>query len=351
MMKLSVHLVTWNGEKYIPLLFKSLQEQTFKDWFLFVWDNNSSDNTVGLIKNDINKLGVQYKIIENKENAGFVGGHNEVFKMTFGEYVLLLNQDMYLPTNCLEKLVEFMDARSESAAVSPRLMKWDRESLNTNKHESIEKSFTDCVDSLGLKAHRNRRVVELYTGELWSTCKPANLQTCATDMFGISGAVPMYRRAALEAVSFSNGGFFDASYHSYKEDVDLAYRLRSAGYKAYVLLDAVAYHDRSAGGPKDLSDMTAAENKRKQSEWVRYHSYKNQLMTLYKNEYWQNFLLDFPWILGYELKKLIYFILFDRKVLKGLGEIWRLRRELREKRYEIRDKRKVGWREIRKILT
>lgn len=332
-MKLSIQLVTWNGAKYIPLLFKSLREQTSKDWFLFVWDNNSSDNTVELIKNEVNKLGVQYKIVENKENLGFAGGHNAVFKITESEYILLLNQDIYLPPDCLEKLVNFMDARPEAAAVSPRLMKWD----------FANGEFTNTIDTLGLKVFKNRRVVDWKAGEEWSRDFAAPLQ-----VFGISGAMPMYRRSALEAVAFFNGDFFDVDYHSYKEDVDLAYRLASAGFKSYVLPDAMAYHDRAGAGPKTMDDAAALANKKTQSAWVKYHSYKNHLMTLYKNEYWQNFLLDFFCILWYEVKKFAYFLLLDRGVLAGLKEIWIMRKELREKRKWIIKKRKIVWKDARK---
>ena len=71
-------------------------------------------------------------------------------------------------------------------------------------------------------------------------------------------------------------------------------------------------------------------------------------MTIYKNEYWQNWLLDFLWIKWYELKKFGWFLLFDRSVLKGLKEVWKNRKDLRNKRYEIRGRRKISWREIRK---
>lgn len=334
-MKLSIQLVTWNGAKYIPLLFKSLQEQTSKDWFLFIWDNNSSDNTVELIKNEVNKLGVQYKIVENKENLGFAGGHNAVFKITDGEYILLLNQDIFLPSDCLEKLVNFLDAHPEASAVSPRLMKWD----------FANGEFTNTIDTLGLKVFKNRRVVDWRAGEEWFDKAATPLQ-----VFGISGALPMYRRAALKTVSFSNGDFFDSSYHSYKEDVDLAYRLASAGFKSYVLPDAVDYHDRAGAGPKTMNDAAALANKKTQSAWVKYHSYKNHLMTLYKNEYWQNFLLDFFWILWYEVKKFVYFLLLDRGVLAGLKEIWKMRKELKEKREWIISKRKISWMEYRNRL-
>jgi GT2 family glycosyltransferase len=354
MYKLSVHLVTWNGAKYVPFLFNSLRQQTFTDWTLIVLDNNSADNTLELIKKELNTFPVQYKIIANKENRGFAGGHNEAFKQSNAEYVLLLNQDMYLMPDCLEKVVMFLDQNYETASVSPRLMKWDFNELNeapttpnpsSGRRGSLEKSFTNQIDALGLKVYRSRRVVEQYTQQNWPELKN-KLPAEVLPVFGVSGALPVFRRSALTIVAYKGGGIFDESYHSYKEDVDLAFRLAAGGYKSFVLLDTVAYHDRSAAGAKQGDDASAIANKKKQSELVKYHSYKNHLVTLYKNEYWQNFTLDFPWILWYELKKFVYFFLFDRKVLGGLKGLFT--KDLAQKRQLIKSFRRVSWQEMRK---
>ncbi len=339
-MKLSVNLVTWNGAKYMPFLFESLRKQTYKDWILFVLDNNSSDNTVELIKKELSNFGVQCKVVENKTNLGFAGGHNQAFKESSSEYVLLLNQDMYLAPDCLEKIIQFLDQHPQAVSATPRLMKWD----------FAEKFFTDQIDALGLKVFRSRRVVEQYTGQNWHNLADQLISLSADkqalEVFGVSGALPAFRTSALKIVAYTDGNIFDDSYHSYKEDVDLAFRLASAGHKSYVLLDAVAYHDRSAAGPRQTDDISALVNKQKQSELVKYHSYKNHLATLYKNEYWQNFILDLPWILWYELKKFAYFLLFDRQVLGGLKGLFT--KDLAQKHQLIKSLRRIGWREMRK---
>ena len=368
-MKLSVNLVTWNGAKYMPFLFDSLRKQTFTGWTLLVFDNNSNDNTVELIKKELSNFSVQFKVVENKTNLGFAGGHNQAFKASDAEYVLLLNQDMYLASDCLEKVVAFLDRHPEAAAASPRLMKWDfsvipsvaEGSLTPDERDSstsvgmtngehalfLQKSFTDQIDALGLKVYRNRRVVEQYAQQDWQSIGPKLLVDSQELMvFGVSGALPAFRMSAVKSVAYADGGIFDESYYSYKEDVDLAYRLAAAGYKSYVLLDAAAYHDRSVAGPKQGAAADASANKKRQSEPVKYHSYKNHLMTLYKNEYWQNFTLDFPWILWYELKKFAYFLLFDGKVLGGLKELFR--QDLAKKRRLIKSQRKISWQEMRK---
>ncbi|TAN32674.1 glycosyltransferase family 2 protein [Patescibacteria group bacterium] len=346
MTKLSVHLVAWNGAKYIPHLFESLRKQTFKDWFLLVIDNGSEDNAVELIEKELANFAQPHRLIKNKENIGFAAGHNQAFRETESEYFLPLNEDMYLAPDCLEKMVLFMEQNSDAAAVAPRLMRWN-----------FPTAFSTQVDALGMKILRNHRVVEQYTRREWSEAYELVKNKIISrgnervlEVFGVSGAFPLLRRSAIKEILLE-GQIFDESYHSYKEDVDFALRLASAGHKSFVLPDAVAYHDRTGAGPAELSDAAALANKKKQPPHVRYHSYKNHLMSLYKNEYWQNFTLDFPFILWYEIKKFVYYLFAEPKVLTGLAEIWRARRGLRQKRKIIKSLRKIDWREMRRWWT
>ncbi len=350
MQKLSIQLVTWNGVKYIPYLFDSLRKQTVTDFFVYILDNGSSDGTVQAIEKELQNFQFEYAFVQNKENAGFAGGHNQIFKHNSksSPYILLLNQDVYLTSECIEKMISFLHDNPDTAAVSPRLMRWNFSEAN----EGVEKSLSFFIDSLGLRIFRNRRVIEKYAGKVWEE-KKSKLELSfrthdnAMEVFGVSGALPMFRRSSLEAVSFSDHTFFDTIYQSYKEDVDLAYRLRIAGFRSFVLLDSVAYHDRSVPGPERMGDRIAAQHKKKQSGWVKYHSYKNHLMALYKNEYWQNFILDFPFILWYELKKFCYFLFFDRRVLKGILEVFYLRKRLKERRRLVVASRKISYRTLR----
>lgn len=344
MKKISVHLVSWNGAKYIPHLFDSLRKQTFQDWQLIILDNNSQDGTVERIERELVNFPFEHRFVKLKENIGFAGGHNKLYAGTNTPYILPLNQDMYLMPETLQKLAVHMDAHPDVAALSPRLMRWDFQNI---EKVGLEKSFSSLVDSFGLEIWRSRRVIEKDAQTEWVDVEKRIGNTDAVEVFGVSGAFPLLRRTALQKIALPDGTFFDASYHAYKEDVDLAFRLRLAGFRAFIIPVAVAYHDRSAARPKQLDDVTASKNKKAQSEWVKYHSYKNQIMTIYKNEIWQNFILDLPWILWYELKKFVWYALFDRKILKGLGEIWKMRSDLYKKRQTIHAKRAVDWKYIR----
>jgi GT2 family glycosyltransferase len=341
MAKLSLQLVTWNAEKYLPTFFLSLKNQSFTNWELLIWDNSSSDKTVGIIQKNIKEFSQNIQLVTAVENKGFAYGHNQLFDKSNTELVVLLSSDIYMESDCLEKLVDVLSVHKDFAVAAPRLMRWNFSVLENDKLDftSIRKSFTNKIDSLGLKVLQNRRVVELGQGEEWVDKK----ESLFNEVFGVSGALPMYRRLAIQNLD----EFFDPLFENYKEDVDLAFRLRLAGEKAIIVPDAVAYHDRQVVGKKRLDDVSALLNKRSQNGRINYLSYRNQLMVLYKNEFNQNFALDWPFILWYELKKFAYFLLFDRVVLGAWRDLWKNRKILKNKRNHLKKTRKITAKEMR----
>lgn len=342
MAQLALQLVTWNAEKYLPTFFLSLQNQFFKDWVLFIWDNASTDSTIRIINEKIKDFSQKIEVHVSEENKGFAFGHNQLLVKSEAPLVCLLSSDMYMADDCLQKLVFFMNQNSDFSAVAPRLMRWNFDFLknNTLDKENIKKSFTTKVDSLGLKVLRNRRVIDLCQGEEFDSEK---YSTEFLEVFGVSGAMPMYRRSAL----LNLDEFFDPLFESYKEDVDLAFRLRWKKNKSAIVLGAVAYHDRQVSGDTTRGDVAASFNKMKQNSRVKYFSYRNHLFILYKNEDWRNFALDWPFIVFYELKKFAYFLLFDRVVLRAWIEFWKRRKMLKSKRITIKKSRKNTAKEMR----
>src|SRR5690606_3318529 len=130
---------------------------TYPEWELHILDNASTDGTVKQIQEAVREWHIPFHITVHTENSGFAGGHNTLFAQHDSEYVLLLNQDMYLEPTCIARMVQFLDTHPDVAAVSPRLMQWD-------VSNGVE-GGTDVIDSLGLKVFRNRRVIEKYQGK------------------------------------------------------------------------------------------------------------------------------------------------------------------------------------------
>ncbi|PIR04021.1 MAG: hypothetical protein COV59_02445 [Candidatus Magasanikbacteria bacterium CG11_big_fil_rev_8_21_14_0_20_39_34] len=362
MPKLSINMVVFHEKemKYIAYLFDSLKKQTFQDFEMLLVDNSDAGSSIiKMVEEKAKELGNPYKIIKSNGNVGFAAGHNSGYKEAKTPFVLLLNPDMYLLPDVLSRMVDVLESNSKAASVSTRLMRWDFEKVEKSSKDSVEEQaregFTNQVDAIGIRLLRNRRAVEWFAQELWDKGEETPpmlgniLDKQILEVFGVSGALAMYRKEVADTILLPGDNLFDPTYHSYKEDLDLAYRLRNAGYTSYVVLDSIAYHDRTAAAPKGLSDLKAAMNKGKQSEYVKFHSYKNHLRTLYKNEYWQNFFWDFPWIVWFELKKFAYMLFIHPVILwKSVREIVKDWKYTRSARRQIVEDRKLYWKGLRR---
>ena len=68
------------------------------------------------------------------------------------------------------------------------------------------------------------------------------------EVFGVSATAALYRRSALAGSALADGAAFDRRLVSWYEDVDLAGRLRAAGWTAWSVPAAHALHAGSATG-------------------------------------------------------------------------------------------------------
>lgn len=323
--KVIISLLTWNGAHYLPWLINSLKAQTFKNWTLLVLDNASSDDSVKVIEDNLPGT----RVIRQKQNVGFTRGHNLIMNWTESDYVLVLNQDLILDEDYISKLVNFLDKNPKAAAVSGKIMYWD----------FAEGQKTDSIDSFGLKIDRKRSIVDTYQGQ-----KDFSLEN--TEVFGLSAVAVLYRRKALATVAQTKEEnyheFFDESFFSYKEDIDLAWRLRLAGWQNWLMTGTKAYHHRSVSGGHNIRFMF---NHRALANRM---SYRNHLMLLYKNSFYSNIWKDFCHITWYEFRKFVYLLIFERSTLAGLGEYFKNWRQLRRKRQFIMSHTQISAKDIYK---
>ena len=314
-MKVSVNIVTWNGEKYIESCIQSVLNQTFQDFSVLIIDNGSTDATVSLIKERFPQL----KVVLSKDNTGFSKAHNKAIHWTSSDYVLCLNQDVVLKKDFLEKAVNFLDSKKDAGAIAGKLLKL---------HEEIG---DDLIDSCGLQLKKNFLALDIFEGE-----KDEGQCNALKEVFGVSGAAPIYRREALASVKYKEE-FFDEDFFSYKEDVDLAIRLRYLGWKAYYLPDSCAYHVRTVG--RDANKKIRMARKFK-SDFANFYSYRNQLLLLKKDLPKKKLKYIFP-VFWYEFKKFVYVLFLEHKSWKAWGEYFKLKKTMKEKRLWIREKRVV----------
>lgn len=159
-------------------------------------------------------------VIALVSNSGFPRAANAGLRASESDIVILLNDDVQVRPGFLEALAApFADARVGMAA--PVILQRDGAT----------------VESLGIEAD----IALAGFARHWGTPAAAADELTHEHLLGPSGGAAAYRREALAAV-----GFFDEGIVAYNEDLDLALRLRAAGWRCAPVPGAVAVHTGSA---------------------------------------------------------------------------------------------------------
>ncbi|AGA59912.1 putative glycosyltransferase [Thermobacillus composti KWC4] len=297
----SVCIVTYNSAQDIGDCLHAVRKQSFPLQSIVVVDNASTDGTREVLA----RYGDEIRLIANERNNGFAGGQNQALAAAApSDYVLVLNPDVSLDPDYIAEIIAVMERDPRIGSATGMLVRADR---------------PDTMDSAGLMLRPDRNAVDLAAGE------PAANWTSPREIFGVSGAAAVYRRAMIEEIA-DEGQFFDEDFFAYKEDVDVAWRARHLGWTSAYVPAARAVHRRGwkEGGRRSVP------------LFVRRHSYQNRFFTLIKNEPagW-HLLRLIPRLLLVEAAKLGYIVLFEPGLLACWPRIAKLLPAMLRKRRRL----------------
>lgn len=212
---ISVIIVNYNGADFIGESIESIINQTYNNWEIIVLDNNSSDNSVEIIKRY-----PSVKLIESKINHGFAKGNNIAIREAGGKYIALLNNDATAEASWLESMVKFLDHNEEYGSCGCKIISY------------YEQKYLDSAGLLISPSGMSRARGRNESIHDYNTSEPILIP---------SGCAAMYRKKALDEV-----GLFDEDFFCYCEDTDLGFRLQIAGWKCFYVSEAVVYHRYSS---------------------------------------------------------------------------------------------------------
>ncbi len=212
---IDVVIVTYNRYELTDSCLRHLAAQTIEHRVIVV-DNGSSDDTRSRVKAEW--PAVQLECLD--ENPGFAEACNRGVDAGSGEIIVLLNNDVDTRPDFLERLAAPLAQDPQVGAVAAVMLQ-PGEQLIDSAGLLADVTLAGFPRLQGLSAHQARSELPVLAG-------PA-------------GTAAAYRRSAWEQVGGLDGAIF-----SYMEDLDLALRLRSAGWKAVVAVDAVGVHLGSA---------------------------------------------------------------------------------------------------------
>jgi GT2 family glycosyltransferase len=195
-----------------------IQKQTLPadSWEVVVIENEAQ---AGLMLPD--PLPPNTSRIELPDNEGTTGSINRAVAATESRYVLLLNNDVELEPEYLEKLVASLDRDPQLGFVTGKLLR------------ATQRTHLDGAADAMLMAGAAYRLGNFDRDDgRFDRAMPV-LSGC--------GAAVLYRREA-----FVQSGGLDLDFFAYLDDLDLALRAQLLGYGGLYLPDAVAYHIGSA---------------------------------------------------------------------------------------------------------
>jgi N-acetylglucosaminyl-diphospho-decaprenol L-rhamnosyltransferase len=216
---IDVVIPAYNGWEHTRSCLEHLQAQTVPHTVI-VADNGSTDGTPAKLREQFPAV----RVVELGANLGFPTACNRGVAAGDAGIVVLLNNDVDCRPDFLERIAEpFRDERVGSVAAL------------------LLKPGEEVIDSFGLTVDAT-----LAGYPRLHNAPAGSAQETDPVLVGPSGGAAAYRREAWESVGGLDDGVF-----IYGEDVELALRLRAAGWLAAGAADAIAVHVGSASmGPR-----------------------------------------------------------------------------------------------------
>jgi GT2 family glycosyltransferase len=297
--KVSIIIVNLNGERFLDALFESLKKTTYDNYEIIFVDNGSTDKSADIVKKYpyVNFLALG-------KNTGFTGGNNYGLQHATGDYILLLNNDVIVYPDWLDKLVDAAEA-DQNIMVAGGVI--------------ILMHLFGRMDFSALKKILRKPI----------------------DAHMISGSCLLIKREMIEKM----GCLLHEEYFAYWEETELCWRTNMMGYKVVWINDCYYYH--FSGGFSNIRETDKKKIRENLKRFdVNYYYYRNEMMFYLRNYSFFRMICSLP----KPFIRAVYFLIVKRNTfiitsyLKGLKwilthfpKLWRERQAIQKTR-KIPDK-------------
>lgn len=289
----------------------SLLRQSYPIEDRIVVDNGSSDGSLEALQSADPSL----RVIRNQKNLGFAAAANQAVEAAKGRWLLLANLDVEFEPDYVARLVGAGERDSAIGSLTGKLLR-----PRGDGGETIVDSTGHILYRNGWAANRGEGLPDLGQWER------------SEEVFGVTGAAPLYRTKMLREITEGPARPFDERFFAYIEDVDLDWRMRWLGWKAWYE-PAVAWHHRSATGAR-------------RSPFVLRHILKNRLLLVANNDLWPGGLVRLPNVVAFTIVTAIQFFLESPRAPLGIIDFIRYAPGCGRRRRFLRGHRQTAAREI-----
>lgn len=239
--KLSVNILNYNTAGLLKSCLSAvLASKGFeaRELEVIVVDNNSSDNSVEMVRKDYPDV----KLVRNRKNLGFSAGNNVGIKVARGNFLLLLNTDTLVEPDALVTVLNAMENDRSIGAATCLLQTADGK-IDPASHRGFPTPWNSFSYFLGLeKFFPKSRIFSGYH-QGWKNLKVPHEVDC------ISAAFMMIPVGIIEKI-----GLLDERFFMYGEDIDWCLRIKNAGYKIFFYPGVKTLHLKRQSGREQTRD-------------------------------------------------------------------------------------------------
>jgi GT2 family glycosyltransferase len=278
---ISVIILTLNSIKFIKPCLDSILRQAADNIEIIVVDNDSTDNTIGLIKGYYS----QVVLIENRNNLGAAKARNQGIELAKGKWVLTLDCDTILENGFFANFNKIEESLSpEIGIIQPKVLEYDKKTIY----------------STGIFLSQLRRFYDIGKGK-----KDKGQFNEEKFVFAACSAAAFYKMSMLDEIK-EKSGFFDENFFFLAEDVDLGWRAKKRGYKTLYYPKVVCFHCGNSSGLD--------------KKFRQYLCLRNRNLLILKNDRMTGF-NRLSILMLYDLPRLLYMLFTNNLVFKALKEM------------------------------
>ena len=305
-MEISIIVVTWNNQSELKDCLNSLKSQSMQNFEIVVIDNCSSDGTAEMVRLEYPEVVI--KVME--ANLGFAEGCNRGIETAQGEWLCMLNSDVVADPEWMT-IVHTAINKADSG-------------VGMFQSKVLFKNNPNRINSTG--------IVLLATGSSgdrdFNTPDAHGVEV--EEIFVPSASAAVYRKTMLLEAKLESG-YFDRTFFMYSEDLDLGWRCRLMGWKAYYLPGAIVVHSYQSS------------SKKWGNKWADLQCRKNRVRALIKNGSTVFLITTIPktvydFFLGLRHSGFMVFIEFYKAMRDGISQRKNVSRLLTVSRREIEKK-------------
>jgi hypothetical protein len=253
---ISVVILNWNDRKHMEICLESLHNCTrSRTTEIIVVDNASTDGSPEMVEARFPNV----KLIRNKENIGFPKGNNTGIRASKGKYVFVLNSDIKVIGDCIDALVDYMEAHPDIGMIGPKILNGDMTHQSScREFPTLWNNFCSTVSVATLFPSS-----KFFSGEHMLYFKGDRI----IDVNVLVGCFWLVRREAIDKFGLLDEGFF-----IYAEDVDWCIRCWKAGWRVVFYPDAQAIHYRGVSTTKkDPVRFALTQQRSVLRFWQKHH--------------------------------------------------------------------------------